>query len=143
VNVREARLEDAEPIADLLAELGYPRPDDTDPKLAAYLDDSSRRVLVAAYGEEIAGAIALCTWPYLERAGSLGRITAFVVRESSRRHGVGRLLLEAAERAAAELGCVDMEVTSRRIRKEAHAFYDALGYEDVCARSARFMRTLG
>ena len=59
-----------------------------------------------------------------------------------RRSGVGRALLGAVEAWAGELGCREIEITSRRTRDDAHAFYRALGFADECARSARFMRPL-
>jgi hypothetical protein len=36
-----------------------------------------------------------------------------------------------------------MEVTSARTRHGAHAFYERMGYTDVCSRSGRFLKELG
>jgi hypothetical protein len=35
-----------------------------------------------------------------------------------------------------------MEVTSARTRHNAHAFYQRMGYTDVCSRSGRFLKEL-
>ena len=47
-----------------------------------------------------------------------------------------------AERAAHRLGCREVEITSNRAREAAHAFYRGLGYDDVCAKAARFIKPL-
>ena len=52
-----------------------------------------------------------------------------VVLESRRRHGIGRLLIEELERRAVALGCSYIEFVSSRERGEAHAFYEAVGYQ--------------
>jgi len=98
---------------------------------------------LAEVGGDVAGVLALRACPYFERPGRFGRIVALAVDGGHRRRGLGRLLVEAAESAALELGCTDMELTSRCGRDDAVAFYRALGYEDVCGRSARFMRRIG
>jgi ribosomal protein S18 acetylase RimI-like enzyme len=140
--IRDARPEDAPAIGKLLATLGYEPRADLDSTLATWLADPANRLLVADLDGEVAGVLALHSWPHLARAGSRARITALAVAEPARRQGLARRLVEAAERVATELGCVEMEVTSRLHRTEAQAFYRALGYEEVSGRSARFMREL-
>ena len=39
------------------------------------------------------------------------------------------------------VGCLAMEVA--RARDGAHAFYQRMGYTDVCSRSGRFLKELG
>ena len=51
-----------------------------------------------------------------------------IVSERMRRQGAGRLLVEAAERWARELGATAIVVRSNVNREESHAFYPALGY---------------
>ncbi|MEU6038231.1 GNAT family N-acetyltransferase [Actinomadura sp. NPDC047616] len=80
--------------------------------------------------------------PYLERGGRCGRIVALVVAAGRRGQGIGRRLVEAAEEAAGDLGCVTMEVTSARSRTESHPFYRNLGYEEWSDRSARYLKDL-
>ncbi len=99
-------------------------------------------MLVAETGDEVVGVLALHVCRHFARPGRFGRIVALAVRGDRRERGVGRRLVEAAESIALGLGCVDMEVTSRRTREDAAAFYAALGYEDVCGSSARFKRRL-
>jgi hypothetical protein len=41
------------------------------------------------------------------------------------------------------VGCLAVEVASARARDGAHAFYQRMGYTDVCSRSGRFLKELG
>jgi GNAT superfamily N-acetyltransferase len=52
------------------------------------------------------GIVAVTAIPYLERDGRWGRIVALVVSASCRGLGIGRHLVQAAEIAASDLGCV-------------------------------------
>jgi GNAT superfamily N-acetyltransferase len=65
-----------------------------------------------------------------------------VVDERYRGRAVGQSLVTAAEERARAAGCVKMEVTSSRYRTRTHEFYRRMGYEDVCASSARFLKKL-
>jgi GNAT superfamily N-acetyltransferase len=130
-------------VARLLTELGYEQdPREAAAKLAEWANEPHSRVLVAEEEGEVAGVLALHICPYFERPGRFGRIVALAVDRSRRRSGLGRKLVQAAESISLQLGCVDMEVTSRRTREDAAPFYRSLGYEDVCERSARFKREL-
>jgi GNAT superfamily N-acetyltransferase len=141
--IRAAHREDAVAIAALLEQLGYPQePGAVDARLTSWLADDSSRVLVAESGGTPVGVIALHVCPYFERPGRWARVTALAVDERHRRAGLGGELLAAAEEIARELGCSAVEVTCRRERDAAQAFYHSRGYEDVCARSARFERVL-
>jgi GNAT superfamily N-acetyltransferase len=144
VTIRPARLEDTNSITGLLAQLGYPQePDALRERLELWLrDERGGRVHVAEVDGSVVGFIALHVCPHFARPGNRGRITAMAVDERHRRREIGKELVVAAQRVAAELGCVDMEVTSSRRRDDAHAFYAALGYGEVSARSGRFVRSL-
>lgn len=50
------------------------------------------------------------------------------VRPSSRKTGVGRLLLQAAEAKAAQAGKARMDLTTARTNKPAQALYESLGW---------------
>jgi GNAT superfamily N-acetyltransferase len=142
-SIREARIGDAVQVTRLLAELGYSgnSSDEVGQRLATWSQEAGI-VLVADRGGQVVGALALMTIPYLEHAGRWGRIVALVVTAACRGQGVGRRLVEAAEAAAGNLGCVAMEVTSARGRTESHSFYQSLGYEEWCHRSARYLKDL-
>jgi predicted N-acetyltransferase YhbS len=139
VHVRDARPGDAPALAALLAELGFPAPDDV---IAARLEAmllARKVVLVAARDEAVIGVVTVHMTPVLHRPAPVGRLTALVVSASARGQGVGRALVEAAERSLASAGCGLVEVTSNLKRLGAHAFYERLGYE---ATSVRFKKDL-
>jgi predicted N-acetyltransferase YhbS len=130
-------------VAALLAELGYPdnRTEDVRRRLAMWERETAGLALVAERQEQVVGIIAVTAIPYLEREGRWGRIVALVVSAACRGQGIGRRLADAAEKAAGELDCIAMEVTSARSRTESHPFYRNLGYEDRGDRSARYLKT--
>ena len=53
--------------------------------------------------------------------------------------GVGHALVEHVEEQARARGCVQLDVSSRDRREDAHAFYRRLGFADV---SRRFVKDL-
>jgi GNAT superfamily N-acetyltransferase len=142
--IREAARGDAQQIAALLTQLGYPSTgDQVSQRLAYWLPDPMSLVLVAEHGGRIDGCLSLHAIPYLERTGRWARIESLVVDESSRGHGTGRSLVAAAEQAARQAACLTVEVTSARTRPGAHAFYKRMGYTDICDSSGRFLKALG
>lgn len=143
-SVRRAQPGDAAQVAALLAELGYRdnRAEEVRRRLAMWERETAGLALVAERQGQVAGIIAVTAIPYLEREGRWGRIVVLVVSSACRGQGIGRLLVDAAEKAARELGCVAMEVTSARSRTGSHPFYRNLGYEDWGDRSARYRKDL-
>ena len=143
VTIRSAALSDAPRIAELLTELGYPADADTVRKRLTYwLPDQASRVLVADLDGRVAGCISLHAIPYLERTGRWLRIESLVVEADCRLGGAGRALVDAAELLARQWGCVLIEVTSKRSRTDAHAFYRRLGFTDVCDQAGRFTKEI-
>jgi predicted N-acetyltransferase YhbS len=142
LTVREARGSDAEALASLLTELGYPdEPARVAARAAELAADAASIVLVAEDGAGVIGFVAASAMPLLHEDGSWCRLSALAVAEGRRGEGVGRALVEAAETFARSRGCRYAEVTSgdRPEREAAHLFYRALGYEEV---SRRFLKDL-
>lgn len=140
ITIRSARIDDAESIAQLLAQLGYPSdPDFVAERIAALAVDDKASVVVACAGSALVGVVGLHYMPLLHVADPLCRITVLVVSEQYRRQGVGRNLVEHAEALARAYGCDRVEVTSGEQRVEAHAFYHRLGYEET---SMRFLKSI-
>ena len=133
--IRSARSDDAPRIAELLAVLGYPSPvADVKRRIADCAASALTTVLVAESVGRIVGVISFHCIPLFHADGFLGRITSLVVATDCRQHGVGRLLVSAAEEFAWSHGCVRVEVTSGDHRADAHAFYEKLGYQLDCRR---------
>lgn len=143
LTIRPAVAADSSGITVLLGQLGYPAAaDDVAARVDLWLDEPNSALLVATVSGAVAGVAALHALLMLDHAARRGRLVALVVDDAVRRQGIGRALLDAAEHAARELGCRDMEITSSRHRTAAHAFYTRLGYTDICTQSARFVRDL-
>jgi len=143
VAVRPAAATDAAAIAALMTQLGYPcSADDAAARLGYWLGDPASRVLVAERHGAVIGCLSLHAVPHLERTGRWARIESLVIDQSARGAGAGAALVRAAENQARRWGCLAMEVTSARTRHDAHAFYQQMGFTDVCHRSGRFLKQL-
>ena len=137
--VRNARAEDAPALAALLSELGYPAPAEVIRDRLDAMLSAGELVLLATRENEALGVVTVHVTPVLHRPTSVGRLTALVVTRRARGHGVGRALVDVAERLLAQRGCALIEVTSNQRRADAHAFYMKLGYE---VTSLRFKKEL-
>jgi RimJ/RimL family protein N-acetyltransferase len=137
--IREATPEDAERLGPLLAALGYPADPPTIRRRVGHLraTDRSGRVLLAVENGAVLGFITLHGTPVLHRPTDVGRITALAVAPEGRGRGIGRLLVEAAERSFVAAGLSRVEVTSGAGHRPAHDFYRHLGYEDAGIRLVR------
>ena len=139
--VRPAEERDDAQVAELMAELGYhASPEMMRQKIKAASSSGAGCACVAEDEERIVGVVSVHALPLFHAEGSLGRITALVVRSSHQRAGVGSDLIEAAEAFARSRGCVKMEVTSGSHREGAHSFYKKVGYEQ--SAHERFTRSL-
>lgn len=143
IAIRPVGAGDAPVLTGLLTELGYPAaPDEVAARLEYWLSDPWSRLLAAEVNGRVAGIAALHAIPLLEHTGRRARLVALVVSDAYRGQGTGHALVDAAEQAARDLGCRDMEITSARDRAVAQRFYARLGYDDVSDRAARFMKSL-
>jgi len=128
--VRPASPADAEAIAALFTDEGYPSgPSDIVERLGRF-DSEYSRVLVADHDGEVLGFVAVHALPRFEHSDRVIRVMALVV-------DVGRLLMEEAERLGREVGAAFSEVTAGHHRPDAKRLYEELGYDATVAAYLR------
>ena len=137
--IREARPADVPRLVELIHELGHEIDEKHVRKNLASLRQSREAPLLATLEKRIVGLCGISRRVVLHRPAPLGRITSLVVSKEAQGHGIGRMLVEAAEEWMREGGCQLVEVTSNDRRADAHAFYRHLGYE---RSSIRFFKKL-
>ena len=128
--IRDAKLSDAPALAGLMCELGYQTTTaEMRQRLKSILSDAHYRTFVAAIEGQVCGMIGTFALPSYEHNDLSGRILVLVTSSTSRRGGIGRALIAAAEGDFARRGVSRIAVNTRLSRQDAQKFYEALGYE--------------
>jgi GNAT superfamily N-acetyltransferase len=129
LTIRAATDEDAERLATLLTDEGYPAgPTD----LARRIDRFSgpdHGVLVAEQADEVLGFLAFHLVPRFETEDRFIRVITIVVDPGARERGIAKALLADVERIGREEGVAFLEVTSGHHRPEARHLFEAVGYD--------------
>jgi len=129
IRIRRATPDDAEAIAHLSGELGYPTTaTDARRRLFDIKTAEHHSVLVA---EDPTGAVV--GWIHVFRSPRLGgepfaELGGLVVTEALRGQGIGSQLVAAAERWTAERGIATLRIRTRTTRNDARLFYEELGF---------------
>ncbi|HEX6058663.1 MAG TPA: GNAT family N-acetyltransferase [Gemmatimonadaceae bacterium] len=143
VEIRSAAAADADALAPLLEELGYPASSaDIAARLAGLRESESATLVATGSGGEMLGLIGVHRLPVLHASEPPCYITALVVASAARGRGIGRRLLAAAEEWARRAGSSRLVVTSAEHRAEAHAFYERAGFPYTGRRFARTLSPL-
>ena len=130
VAIRPAGLSDASVLAELMCELGYETTSEQmTARLKSILAEPRYQTFVATVDGAVCGMIGIFSYPSYEHDDAGARIVALVVSQQARHRGVGRKLVEAAEKKLMQQGITRIAVNTRLTRLEAHQFYDALGFE--------------
>jgi GNAT superfamily N-acetyltransferase len=137
VNIRLPTSDDLPVIADLLTQLGYPT-ESNDPGLSLRLEailHNPEYLILVADGEAIVRGLIIghLIW-FIERPGIQAYLLAMVVEESLRGQGIGEALVDHFEAWCREHDAHTVTLTSRHWRKDAHRFYERLGYESTGIR---------
>ena len=133
VSIRDANATDSEALILLLNELENNQADPSiiNQILASYFADplTLLRVLVSS-ADGIIGFVS-CKGQYLlHHQGLVCVIQELIVTSSQQGKSYGRLLIEDIKLQVLAWGAVSLEVTSNKRRKEAHAFYEAVGFRN-------------
>ena len=140
-DLRIAMVADADDVARLLSDLGYPcETEEAAERIDAIAGNDRQALVVARRDGAVVGLVALDFMYYLPLGTVTCRVTALVVTPLAQGLGIGRSLLKEAERRARSGGAARIELTSGSQRTEAHAFYRACGYSDG---TVRFVKPLG
>ena len=127
--LRPAEASDAEAIANLFTDEGYPAgPSDIVVRLGRFASPDAR-VIVAEHDSALLGFIAFHALPRFEHDDWIIRVLALVVDAGARERGVGRTLMAEAERVGIALGAAFIEVTAGHHRPEARHLYESIGYD--------------
>ena len=119
-------------MAELAGQLGYPSTArEVRARLAGMKDPRQYTVFVAETSDgQVAGWIGVFIFRCVERA-PCAEINGLIVDGGQRSQGIGKLLLDAAEKWARRRGCAEITVHSNVIRRRAHRFYERHGYQRV------------
>ena len=137
VTVRPATPDDAERLASLLTDEGYPAgSSDLAARMERYASLGSQ-VLVAEAAGDVVGFVTVLVLPRFEVDDLFARVTSLVVDAGVRERGIGRLLMQAAEEQAKAAGAAWLEVTAGHHRPDARRLFESLAYDPGVAAYLR------
>lgn len=138
VMLRDARREDVPAIVAMLADdaLGASREVTAEPLPATYYAafdalarDPNNRLLIAEVNGEIVGTLQITFIHGLSRQGAKrALIEAVRVASLHRGKGFGEQIIREAVEMARRAGCAMVQLTTDKSRKDAHRFYERLGF---------------
>jgi GNAT superfamily N-acetyltransferase len=138
METRKIRIADAARVAELLAQLGYPAEEDAVRRRLQRLGSSGVDVTwVTEVDGEVVGLVGIHVSQVLAYDGDAAKVSEIVVDDRYRRRGIGAHLMEVAEDEARRRGCAVLFLTTAEGRKDAHAFYRRLGFEETGRRFAK------
>ncbi|MFD1465759.1 GNAT family N-acetyltransferase [Lapidilactobacillus mulanensis] len=129
LEIRAAVITDAESLHQVNAEeLHYDYAlAETQNRLAYILTKDWQKIFVASINGEFAGYVQVSE--YLETYGDkMANIMGLAVLSRYQGEGVGKALMHQAELWAQEIGAKGVRLNSGEERKEAHLFYEHIGY---------------
>lgn len=139
VIIRKARFEDLETIVWLIAndDLGKQRENPISPLPESYIhafeqirNDPNQFLAVAEFDGQIVGTLQLSYIPYMTYGGSLvAQLEAVHVSKDFRDKKIGTTMMNWAIEQAKQKGCHRMQLTSNKLRINAHRFYERLGFK--------------
>lgn len=129
MNIREAVIYDANAIANLSCQLGYPSSEaDSERRLSAILQADDHSVFVACSPTGIVVGWIHAYLVYRVESNRFAELGGFVVSGKHRRMGIGSKLLASAEKWSKDHGLTKLRVRSRIERDEARLFFENLGF---------------
>lgn len=139
--IRNARIDDAEGICKICCDdLGYNCMPDLIKERISQLDLSREQVYVAEYRSRVVGYVHVADFKPLY-FDSLANLLGLAVAEDYRRQGVASALIKQVEIWAKSKNLKMIRLNSAGVRKDAHAFYRAMGFDNE-KEQIRFLKKL-
>ena len=128
LTIREVTVEDLPEVRKLLMQLGYELSTaEVRRRFEAIAKAPDHSLCAAERHGQVIGLLHLYVRPALDKPPEV-IVQALVVDETARGSGVGRRLMEVADKWAGQRGFTSVALTSHIARSEAHVFYERLGY---------------
>ena len=97
--------------------------------LAKIADDPDNALMVAEQEGSVVGAFHLTMIQYVaNRGGRVAQVENVIVEPAFRGRGIGEAMMRWAIGEACRRGCFRIQLTSNKVRKRAHRFYERLGF---------------
>ena len=129
--IRSIAEQDAEAINALSTQLGYAMPiEQTLANIRSVLGTKGHSAFVAIFENKIIGWIGVAEALQIESA-PFCEIRGLIVDERYRGRGIGKLLIEKVKQWSKETGNKALRLRCNMTRKEAHLFYQHLGFKEI------------
>lgn len=79
---------------------------------------------------QVISVINLRVEEQLHHCGKVAEVMEFAVDKNDRKQGIGKMMLEYACQRMKEIGCVQIELATNQLRKDAHRFYAREGMKN-------------
>ena len=132
LSIREAKAKDVVELCSLMEELsGHAiSKEGMENRLNFVANSPFDSLYICEEGKEVLGLLSFRIRENVEEVSKFGEISAIVTDPQKRRKGVGRFMMDFAEKLADEKGCIGTWLVSGFGREEeAHKFYKELGYQ--------------
>ena len=132
IKIRQAEIKDVEKIASLCEQLEYSVTNQQiEQRLTKIKNNDAHIVYVATVEDKY-----VIGWAHAHICESIviptpAIILGLVVDKDYRHSGIGRFLMQQIEQWASLAGCENVLLTSNIKRKEAHLFYEKIGYTNI------------
>lgn len=131
--IREAKYPDYKGVFQLLSQLWPDLPLDykkLDKVFLKAVDSTQQRLIVGLIEDKIVGFCSLTIKNNLWQAGNIGHIDELIVDSEFRGKGFGKMLIGRITGTTIDNKCKRIELNSAFHEKDAHKFYESLGYEN-------------
>ncbi|MEH1799233.1 MAG: GNAT family N-acetyltransferase [Nostoc sp.] len=132
IKIRQAEIKDVERISNLCEQLEYSVTNQQiEQRLTKIKNNDTHIVYVATLEDEY-----VIAWAHAHICDSIviptpAIILGLVVDKDYRHSGIGRFLMQQIEQWASLAGCDSVLLRSNIKRKEAHVFYEKIGYTNI------------